>query len=301
MVRRGGVAVRLGVTVLCAGLLGAGVAGCASTEGAQEAAAIAQAFAQPAAESRLEKARRAFDQGHYGEAQRELERIVRERPEHYEARLLLAEVLLRTGQAEPALEHFTSTTAAERFRALALQGIGLSLLHLGDAPEAATQLRKALELDGMLWRAYSALGWIHDARKEWSLAELNYRRALAVVPESAIVHNNLGMSYLLQRRFAAAVVTFRRALELDPSLAPARANLRIALASQGHYAEALAGASKEALPDALNDVGYLAMMRGDYEIAEGYFSRAMRMSPSYHNLAARNLESLEALKATSRK
>jgi Flp pilus assembly protein TadD len=282
---------------LLAGLSASGLVGCAASPGTQDTAAIVQAFAQPGVASRVDTARRALEQGQHAEAQRELEHVLRREPDNYEARLLLAETLLRTGQAEKALAHYTSTTASQRFKAAALQGIGLSLLRLGDEAEAVTQLRNALAVDGTLWRAYSALGWVHDARREWLQAELNYRRALALAPGSAVVHNNLGMSYLLQRRYPEAVDMFRRALDLDSELAAARANLRIALASQGHYGEALAGVSPAALPDALNDVGYLAMMRGDYEIAESYLSRAMHVSPSYHSLAARNLESLETLKA----
>lgn len=121
-----------------------------------------------------------------------------------------------------------------------------------------------------------------------------------MAPNSSIVHNNLGMSYMLQRRFSEAVTEFRTAVKLEPGLEPLRANLRIALASQGNYVEALAGVPKRGLPDALNDVGYVAMMRGDYDNASAYFLRAMEISPTYHAMAARNLESLESLKAASR-
>ncbi len=43
-----------------------------------------------------------------------------------------------------------------------------------------------------------------------------------------------------------------------------------------------------------------AVRRGDYDNATAYFLRALEISPTYHAMAARNLESLESLKAAAR-
>jgi Flp pilus assembly protein TadD len=50
------------------------------------------------------------------------------------------------------------------------------------------------------------------------------------------------------------------------------------------------------LPNLLNNVGYIAMQRGDLATAEGYFARAMESSPSYDAVAAQNIEQLKAKK-----
>ena len=250
-------------------------------------------------EAEMAKARGNFERKNYPNASQRLQLIVKRDPENYEARMLLGETFLRMGRVDDAMKQFTSSTASTEFRPQALQGIGMALLKLNDKIGAAENLRKAVELDPGLWRAHNALGWIYDDLQEYDAAERNYRAALSVVPNSPTVHNNLGMSYLTQRRYEEAVVEFRAALATDPGLKTARSNLRIALASQGKYVEALAGVPKTALPDALNDVGYMAMMRGDYDSAEAYLSRAMDVSPSYHVAAARNLESLEALRLTN--
>ena len=70
----------------------------------------------------------------------------------------------------------------------------------------------------------------------------------------------------------------------------------MALAWQGKYVEALTGIRKDEMPVMLNNVGYIAMKRGDYEFAEAYLSQAMQMSPSYYAKAAENLEYLRQLK-----
>ena len=256
-----------------------------------------------AEQARLDQAMAAaqasFDNGKYEEAKRRTSRIIGLAPDSYDSRLLLGETLLKLRQPEQAISQFTSGVASEPHRARALQGIGLSLLRLGDEKGALENLQKAVGLDSSLWRAYNALGLVHDKKQDWQFAELNYRRAAAVAEKPESVLNNLGMSYMLQKRYPESAIAFRQALERDPHLATAKSNLRLALASQGKYIEALAGVPQEKLPDVLNDVGYLAMMRGDYDNAEAYLSRAMAISPSYHVTAASNLQSLETLRSQS--
>ena len=44
---------------------------------------------------------------------------------------------------------------------------------------------------------------------------------------------------------------------------------------------------------AYNDVGYIAMRQGDFEVAERYFHKAIGLSPRYFEAAQRNLMELE--------
>jgi Flp pilus assembly protein TadD len=102
------------------------------------------------------------------------------------------------------------------------------------------------------------------------------------------------MSFMLQGRYAEAEAAFERALAIDPGLLPAKSNLRLSLAWQGRYNEALEGLAPETAGEALNNVGYVAMLRGDYEAAERYLSQAMEVSATYNEAAARNLELLKS-------
>ena len=57
--------------------------------------------------------------------------------------------------------------------------------------------------------------------KDFATAEREYQAVLALAPDFAEVHMNLGLVYQLQDRSSAAMTEFRRALKLKPGLAGA--------------------------------------------------------------------------------
>ena len=211
------------------------------------------------------------------------------------AQLASGEVLLGLGESKQALAQFQAVQSDETYRARAYQGMALSLMALGDFSTAKSQLDRAVEADPNLWRSWMALGRVYDGNKNWTEAEAAYEKALAVQPESPIIVNNIGMSLMLQHRYPEAAQAFERALAADPAMEMTRTNLRIALAWQGQYDEALVGTQAAGRADALNNVGYVAMLRGDSQTAQKYFSQALELSPTYHERAARNLETLKLL------
>ena len=82
---------------------------------------------------------------------------------------------------------------------------------------------------------------------------------------------------------------------LEPTLQVAETNLRLSLALQGRYEEALSGVETERLPIVLNDVGYAAIQRGDYDHARLLLVRAIEASPSFFETGWANLRHLDAL------
>ena len=107
--------------------------------------------------------------------------------------------------------------------------------------------------------------------------------------------NNLGMSRLSAGDYEGAAALFVRALEASPDLAAAETNLRLALALDGRYEEAVAGVGPAGLPDALNNAGYAALLRGDYANARRLFLRAIDASPGFYEPARSNLRFLDSL------
>jgi Flp pilus assembly protein TadD len=63
-------------------------------------------------------------------------------------------------------------------------------------------------------------------------AAVEFREALALLPDSAGVHNNLGVALASMGRVADAREHFSRALELQPDFAEARRNLAAATAAR---------------------------------------------------------------------
>jgi Flp pilus assembly protein TadD len=167
---------------------------------------------------------------------------------------------------------------------------------LGDHTGSVNVLKEALAKDVTLWRAWNALGRALDIQGKRDEARAHYDRALALQPDTAAVLNNRGVSHLLAGRYSDAEKDLRKAYALDRTLERAQGNLRLALAWQGRYAEALAGVRRIDAPVALNNIGYIAMKRGDLNHAEAYFAQAMQMSPAFYDKADRNLKFLQELK-----
>lgn len=172
---------------------------------------------------------------------------------------------------------------------------GLALLIIGERVEAKEHLELALAEDPSLWRSANGLGLIHDFDQSWDEAEAKYKRALEAKSDAAVVHNNMGYSYLLQGRVDEAVAAFASSLSHEPDLEVAQSNLRLALAAKGRYTDAIAGTDRAHLPQVLNNIGYVAMSRGDFESADIFFNRAIDESPVYYDTAEENLERLQTL------
>ena len=95
----------------------------------------------------------------------------------------------------------------------------------------------------LLGRAYGASH--ADVVRARSLAEQQQRKIAgsaylgAVVPESADVHNTLGIAFATKGRMDEAIAEFRLALQLDPESAATHWHLGAALASRGARQEAI--------------------------------------------------------------
>lgn len=274
------------------------LSGCAGSrppevnEAALHSAAQSQETTLAAAEADL-AARR------YQLAFQRLARLDKATMETARARHGMAETLLGLDRPREALTRFEALQADPTYQTRALQGMGLAHLAIGDAEQAAAELDRAVAADASLWRAWAGLGRALDQRKDWVAAAAAYDRGLEASPGSPVILNNRGVSLLLQHRYAEAATAFETAIAQDPTLETARANLRIALAWQGHYDEALVGLQPEERANSLNNVGFVAMLRGDHRAAQRYFAQAMEVSPTYHQGAAANLETLKLL-ATSK-
>jgi Flp pilus assembly protein TadD len=209
----------------------------------------------------------------------------------------LAECLLGTGNANDAKSIFELLVNDDQYRPLALQGVGLAELGAKQYEKATTALNDALAADQKLWRAYNGLATIADNKRHPDEAADLFGKAIALNPDSVVLLNNRGYSRLGANKPDEAIADFRKALVLDPISETVQNNLRLAYASKGNYAEATSGVSKEQQSMIFNNVGVIAMQRGDLAAAEGFFARAMESSPSYNTVAAKNIERLNSLKS----
>jgi Flp pilus assembly protein TadD len=287
--------------------LAATLGACASMQGSgqdneqirqivEKRAKAAKAAQQEAAAASLQHGKKALTAGQYKIAYEAFIKAYKANPKNSDALFGMAESLLGLGEAAKASSAFAKVTAIPEMKNLGLQGRGLALAMLGRNSAAEKYLRTAAEGDPALWRAWNGIGKIEDAKGQWEDAAASYDKALKANPKAAVVYNNRGVSRLIRHDYDGAAKDFRQALGIDPELQPARGNLRVALGWQGKYVEALVGVTPKEAPAVLNNMGYIAMKRGDYEGAEAYLAQAMQLSPAYYAKAAENLAYLRQIR-----
>jgi tetratricopeptide (TPR) repeat protein len=229
-------------------------------------------------------------------AQAKFSNALAREPDNYQAMLGLAEVQLALRHLVDALAGFEAVMGSEATRTRALQGRGITLSLMGRDELSLPLLRQAVEQNPGLWRSWNAIGRNYALRGDAERALASYDRALLANDQAAAVYNNRGMTLIMTMRYSEAESSFRHALALDPALTTARMNLRLALAWQGQYDEAVSDLMRGEAPRVLNNIGFVAMERGDFATAKLFFTKAMEISPSYYPVAAKNLEYLEERK-----
>lgn len=271
------------------------IVGCQAGNSEKPTVAAQQPKRVPINPAVLDYVDRSIQAGRHEEAKSILEQLMVREPQHGRARLLLAELQLATGAKKSAARMFSELTGAPELAARAYQGMGIAYLLQGERDKGAEALTKSVEIDPTNWRAWNGLGFHHDSLEQWELADRSYTKALSVNPDSAIVYSNRGYSRILRGDVDAALPDLVKAVDLDPGLEIARINLRIALAWKGRYREALLGVRDRKMGSAFNNVGYVALMRGDRETAETYLREAMKLDATFNETAWRNLGYLNDL------
>ena len=106
----------------------------------------------------------------------------------------------------------------------------------------------------------------------------------AIVPESAELHNILGIAHAADGRLDEAVLEFSRALDIDPDNAPAYWHLGVALASQDRVGEAVGHLQRSVQLDPRNsrahyDLGLMLALEDRLDEAADHLQRALDIDP----------------------
>ena len=134
--------------------------------------------------------------------------------------------------------------------------------------------------------AHNNLGIALSDQGKLKAAVAAHRKALEFKPDYAEAHNNLGVALKNQDKLEAAVAAHRKALEFKPDDAEAHNNLAPALKKQGKL-EAAVAAYRKALafkPDyaeAHNNLGVALKSQGKLDAAAAAYHRALALRPNY--------------------
>jgi Flp pilus assembly protein TadD len=179
----------------------------------------------------------------------------------------------------------------------ALGGLGILLMKQRKYEEATASLTAANRINPRMPGVHNALGILADMDRDYKRAQGHYETALSITKDSPEILNNLGYSRYLSGNRKGAIAAFQGALRIDPGYERAWRNLGLVYARDGRYDKALEAFGKvQDMPQAYNDVGFVAMLGGQLTDAESFFDEAMRLSPQYYELAGMNSERLRLLK-----
>jgi tetratricopeptide (TPR) repeat protein len=142
--------------------------------------------------------------------------------------------LLKIGNSAKALEYFS--------RAVELQpnyngwhiNKGITLYRLGRLGAARDALQTAIALEADVAMAHTTLGDIYRDLGDIPSARQSYERSAELDPSSAIVWQNLGTARALSDNREGAIAAWTRSLELVPNSCDTHFNLGTALVNENH-------------------------------------------------------------------
>jgi tetratricopeptide (TPR) repeat protein len=205
--------------------------------------------------------------------------------------VLLTEALFGPGMSRPlAVEVLRQAQQRHPGDYWINERLGYFLLQLEPAQpgEAARFFQAALALRPDDAAMHHNLGFALEKQGRPAEAEAEFREAIGLRPNSASSHHSLGFALASQDRPAEAEAAYREAIRLKPDFANCYKGLGLVLQKQGKWAEAVA-ATRKAIrlkpgdPEAYVNLGTHLCGMGHYVAGEDQFREAIRLKPDHVN------------------
>ncbi len=239
----------------------------------------------------------------------------------------LTDLLLTAGSPNEAISFFEKALREEPERADYRRGLAISLARAKRYPESARvyqeliTLSQADEADKLEYAVVAARlqkwdevraivgglpaglntsrrhmvdAMLADHEKNWTAADAAYGRAEQLANNPAGVLNNWGVSKMSRGDLKGAEVLFEKAVTFNSRLFSAKNNLAIARGLQGNYQLPIVPMTETEKAIILNNLGVIAVRRGEKNIAKGLFVAAVETHPQHYEAAAGRLSALEA-------
>jgi tetratricopeptide (TPR) repeat protein len=163
--------------------------------------------------------------GRFAEAQPELERAVRIRPDFADAVLELGRALAKQGRIDPALARYQEAQRLNPDNPVLYFSMADAVAQKGDRSRAMEYLREAIRLRPGYWEARYFLGVELAVRNQIQEAQVEFAEVVRLKPDYALGHLNLGVALAKQGKMAEALKAFEQTLKLDPNNPSARKHL----------------------------------------------------------------------------
>jgi Flp pilus assembly protein TadD len=210
----------------------------------------------------------------------------------------IASIHNRSNHPELALKVYQDILAIDSQNLLANESLGLYFLDNGQTGKAKNHLTVAVTHSSGNWKAHNGLGVIADLENNSAEAIAHYEAALAIHPADPMLLNNIGYSYYLSGDEIKAKYYFNQALGYDNRYNRAIHNLALIEIKNGNFSTATALFNRiMPVHESYNNIGYISMLSGQYDVADEYIRRAINESPVYFPKAQENLKTLSTLKS----
>src|SRR5262252_2306357 len=208
------------------------------------------------------------------EAFEQLTRTVEINPDHYAARLDLADLLLasRPPHLREAKEHLDFLLQKQADNAEVYSTLANYNAANNDLGAAVSSMQKALQLNPNRSDSYLNMALLQVRAEQLDAAEASYRKAVELDPKSVNAQVSLGNYYQLRGRYPEAEQQFRKAIEVAPDDPDPRGSLaKLYMAeNKPEQAETFLKQTKKDLSD--NSIGY--RMLGDFYFANNKLDQA---------------------------
>ncbi len=156
----------------------------------------------------------------------------------------------------------------------------------GQLAEAAATYHKVLAINPDYAEAHNDLGNVYCGRGKFAEAQPWYERAVVLRPGLFQAHNNLGNLLARQRKFDQAIACYEQALALAPNFAEAHNNLGNVLKVRGELDRAeqcyrTALRIKPDYADAHQNLGHVLNQRGRLEEAAACYEQVLALAPNH--------------------
>lgn len=182
----------------------------------------------------------------------------------------------------------------------ALHHVGIGAFQLGDPGLAEHFIRAALAVNPNVAEAHSNLGNALKEQQRFEEALESYRAALALHAGDADTHYNCGIALQALRRHEEALASYDRALALNPGDEQAWNNRAVVLKDLGRHEAALESVARALALNAHNvqahnNRGNILNDRGDPEDALASYDFALELFPDYADAWYNRGRALQAL------